>query len=345
MSRVRSIIQIFMVEAALILYIACLDSLTYREMDYRQQEIENAPDDSSSWIFDHKSYKTWLEQGYGLLWIKGKPGSGKSTLMKKIFKNYETEQHVRLAFFFHRRGNTLQQSLIGMFRTMLHQLLSQVPLVGTEFQHLWEKKKKWEATPERDWEWRVEELREVFSSALLAAAKNYTIIIFVDALDEAGDAQAHKTVFYFHELNERLFKVKARASICFSCRHFPIFSVKNTLEVCVEDENHEDIKNYVLVELERSLHTNELEVDSNKPVNILQEQIVEKASGIFLWVVLMVPMIARKYNHGESLNTILGTLAEMPSDLVEISKHILKKVLDPNDKPRTLRLMQWRRSG
>lgn len=144
-------------------------------MNYRQQEIQNAAEDSSSWIFNHKSYTAWLKEGCGLFWIKGKPGSGKSTLMKQIFHKYKLQQCVRLAFFFHRRGNTLQQSPVGMFRTLLHQLLSQLSLFEAEFECLWKKKRIWEIKREKDWEWRVEELREVFSSALLAAANIHNI--------------------------------------------------------------------------------------------------------------------------------------------------------------------------
>lgn len=313
-------------------------------MNYRQQEVQDASPDSSTWIFRHESYTKWLNEGCGLLWVKGKPGSGKSTLMKKIFKSIHENkpcQCVRLAYFFHRRGSSLQQTLIGMFRTILHQLLSQVPLVGGDFQQIWEQKKKWETGPEQDWEWRIEELREIFSSTLLAAAKSHTITVFIDALDEAGDVSSKETVHYFYKLNERLSQFKAATSICFSCRHFPIFVVRNAFEVCVENENQADIDRYVCAELGSSLDTDELEANSNKPAHVLQNLISNKASGVFLWAVLMIPIIITQYNNGEPLDTILNTLAEVPSDLGEMYKHILTKVLDPKFKPRTLRLMQW----
>lgn len=334
----------FVAEKIVTFRAACLDSLAYREMNYRQQEVQDAGPDSSTWIFRHESYKKWLNEGGGLLWVKGKPGSGKSTLMKKIFKSineYMPSTCVRLAYFFHKRGSSLQQTPVGMFRTILHQLLSQVPLVGGDFQQLWEQKKMWNIGPEQDWKWRIEELREVFSSTLLAAAKCHTITVFIDALDEAGDLSSRETVQYFHKLNECLSQFKAATSICFSCRHFPIFVVRNVFEVCVENENQADIERYVCAELESSLDTDELEANSNKPANVLQNLISNKASGVFLWAVLVVPMVITQYNNGEPLDIILNTLAEVPSDLGEMYKHILTEVLNPKCKPRTLRLMQW----
>lgn len=164
-----------------------------------RQQVEDVHIDSCNWIFRHESYLKWLNEKHGLLWIKGKPGSEKSTLMKKILKSIKDHECVHLAFFFHTRGNSLQQSPIGMFRTMLHQPLSQILHVGVEFPNLWEDKKKWKAE-RQDREWRFEELREECSSILLSAAKSYTIVIFVNALDEAGDESAQKVV----ELSPRI---------------------------------------------------------------------------------------------------------------------------------------------
>lgn len=66
----------------------------------------------------------------GLLWIKGKPGSGKSTLVKyakdALPPIYGKETLV-FSFFFHGRGRELQKTPIGLFQCLLHQLLKRVP--------------------------------------------------------------------------------------------------------------------------------------------------------------------------------------------------------------------------
>ena len=312
-------------------------------MNYRQEEVLSTHLDSNNWIFRHEKYTKWLSEGCGLLWIKGKPGSGKSTLMKKIYKSINENKsgnHVKLAFFFHRRGNALQQTPIGIFRTLLHQLLSQVPCFAGTFHDLWKQKKKWELESEQGWEWRFEELRDAFFSSLVAAAESHRIIIFVDALDEAGDASP-EIVQYFHNLNKACFNIAASTSICFSCRHFPIFAVKNAVQICLEDENQIDIGNFAREEFERTLDTIALDSNSDQDINSLTKLITEKASGVFLWVTLMVPQVVKKYNAGESFKKIRETLENAPINLGEVYKHILKNVIDAENHERTLRLMQW----
>lgn len=312
-------------------------------MNYRQDEVLSTHQDSNDWIFRHERYIKWLSEGCGLLWIKGKPGSGKSTLMKKIYKSIDENksgEHVKLAFFFHRRGNALQQTPIGMFRTLLHQLLSQVPRFAGTFHDLWKQKKKWELESEQGWEWRFEELRDAFFSSLVAAAKSYRIIIFVDALDEAGNA-SREIVQYFHSLNKACLNTAVSTKICFSCRHFPIFAVKNAVQICLEDENQIDIENFAREELERTLDTIASESNPDEDVDNLTKLVTEKASGVFLWVTLMLPQVVKKYNAGESFNKIRETLKNAPANLGEVYKHILKNVIDAENHERTLRLMQW----
>jgi protein SERAC1 len=65
----------------------CVQALIFTQIYDRQSAIERASDDTCAWIFDHHLYQAWstrqdLENSHGILWIKGKPGSGKSTLMK-----------------------------------------------------------------------------------------------------------------------------------------------------------------------------------------------------------------------------------------------------------------------
>ena len=160
-------------------------------MNYRQEEVLDARADSCTWILEQKNYQKWLADDHGLLWIQGKPGSGKSTLMKRIFQVFRNGNRVpgqiHLSFFFHRRGVQLQHTPLGMFRTMLHQLLSQVPSASADFLSLCEEKRRFQGDIVKDWEWREPELRRVFKSSLILVAKTHSIVIFVDALDKAGE--------------------------------------------------------------------------------------------------------------------------------------------------------------
>ena len=64
------------------------------------------------------------------LWIKGKPGAGKSTMMQSVFhqapKDFRTS--IIAAHFFNARGHIMAKSTQGMYRSLLHQIFSKLAL-------------------------------------------------------------------------------------------------------------------------------------------------------------------------------------------------------------------------
>src|SRR5436190_211859 len=110
-------------------------------MDYRQHEIAEASANTCNWILRHPNYSAWLHQ-HGLLWIKGNPGTGKSAFMKFALRKFKErgsgEGPIVAAFFFHGSGSLLQRSPVGLFRSLLHQLLTQIRPLLTEFRPIFE---------------------------------------------------------------------------------------------------------------------------------------------------------------------------------------------------------------
>jgi hypothetical protein len=67
-------------------------------------------------------YLDWLDvtkQGehHGFLWIKGKPATRKSTLIKFAFANARKvmKDRIVISFFFNAQGADLEKSTIGMY--------------------------------------------------------------------------------------------------------------------------------------------------------------------------------------------------------------------------------------
>jgi len=111
----------------------------------REYAIAKAHMTTYEWIFTnpdvetetrpYDSFRAWLQGGRGIYWISGKPGSGKSTLMKFITNHENTrimlqkwsgsKQHVVASFFFWRAGTSMQRSYTGLLRTLLSEILEQ----------------------------------------------------------------------------------------------------------------------------------------------------------------------------------------------------------------------------
>ncbi|KAF2476737.1 uncharacterized protein BDR25DRAFT_339639 [Lindgomyces ingoldianus] len=93
----------FHVASQMILQQRFLSSLYFQSLKLRHSRIENAHDRTFKWLFQKPGLKqrgsdpkmrflNWLRSGQGIFWVSGKPGSGKSTLMKYINSNPRTEE-------------------------------------------------------------------------------------------------------------------------------------------------------------------------------------------------------------------------------------------------------------
>ncbi|MCJ1306512.1 hypothetical protein MMC25_000155 [Agyrium rufum] len=112
-----------------------MDSLDFDKAKARHTTIKRAHARTCKWLLDHPEYLAWLDETHlpanqGFLWIKGKPGTRKSTIMKYILANVGktlSRGPVLISFFFNARGENLEKSTVGMFRSILHQLFSKLP--------------------------------------------------------------------------------------------------------------------------------------------------------------------------------------------------------------------------
>lgn len=105
-----------------------LDSLFFDSIFSRQEDIPEVHRETFQWIFQRDvarpwyNFVDWLEQSSGVYWIKGKAGSGKSTLMKLICEDIRTEDALQTwakdselliaSFFFWSSGTVEQKSTL-----------------------------------------------------------------------------------------------------------------------------------------------------------------------------------------------------------------------------------------
>lgn len=117
-----------------------LRSLRAPERDLRLEQIDPVHTHTFGWVYEKRSvnFADWLRKGRGIFWISGKPGSGKSTMMKLIHNDRRTSQltqstwgsrsrKVAATFFFHHRGTTLQKSFEGLLRGIISQVVEKEP--------------------------------------------------------------------------------------------------------------------------------------------------------------------------------------------------------------------------
>lgn len=204
----------------------CLKSLAFPEMENRFHDIDMAASGTCEWLSRHETYVRWLSSHQALLWIKGKPGSGKSTLLQYALENLMEPKNVRaraliLSFFFHGRGAELQKSPLGLFRSLLYQMLSKAPRALKDLVDTFETRRDTIGEPGEKWHWHVRELQRFFQAALPKVLESWSIWLFVDALDECGQNNAVQIVQAFKSLLQVSQPLGSHFRLCFSCRHYP----------------------------------------------------------------------------------------------------------------------------
>ena len=239
------------------------------------------------------------------------------------------KQQLCLSFFFNARGAPLERSPMGLYRSLLHQFIEQLDFQESSLISLFiDKETKYGPA---NVTWSLPELRDLFYSALLQP-KLPPIMVFVDALDECTDEDVREVVRSFEECALKARKSMSHLDICWSSRHYPHIGVKSCcFELRMEDQNAPDIASYIEQQL-NSFATKDFRAE-------LLENLTARASGIFLWVVLVIRKLLIAEDKGRSLENMRIILRSLPSDLDGLFKEIIQSTA-PTDRHDMLRLVQ-----
>ncbi|KAJ9650855.1 hypothetical protein H2198_009842, partial [Neophaeococcomyces mojaviensis] len=317
-------------------------SLLFDRIDARVHNIKKALPKTCKWLFHHKHFNEWyfgraVREHNGFLWIKGKPGCGKSTIMKTALEwtraqvQKEGGDQTTLYYFFNARApSSLEKSSLGLYRSLCHQLLCSWPSVKSLFVSKFALKEPRDSADA----WTTDELQD-FLSDVVASAEPYCLRIFIDALDEGErEDDVRQMISFLVDLSERALTLNPSFNlrICLSSRHYPHISIKKGLSLVVEKqpEHDRDIDMYVRQKLTgfESGEKDELRVE-----------VCRKSASIFLWVVLVVSMLNEIDDRGTLLIDMRARLDTIPEDLNDLFAEILTK--SNYDIEVCIALLQW----
>ncbi|KAI9657407.1 MAG: hypothetical protein M1821_003089 [Bathelium mastoideum] len=316
------------------LYDFLLKSLTFPREDARLRNVAPALRMTCGWVFDQAEYKIWSDTSkvgdhHGFLWISGKPGSGKSTLMKTIY-DHAIEEHpdgTIVTYFFNARAHdSLEKSSLGMYRSLVHQLLELLPCLEDRFVRDFRMKKRDDYFEE----WKTIEL-QCFLSHIVKSLKKRSLTIFIDALDEGEEDDVRQMVTFLEDLAQTAIDNEASLRICLSIRHYPHISIKRGVSFIVENQpgHARDIATFVSIRLKG---------DEEVQLKHIREKLCQKAYGVFLWVILVVQILNTLYDHGQT-KAMGQRLDEIPGELNNLFSEILTK--DTQNKDSFIFLLQW----
>lgn len=321
---------------------ACLRTLSFKEMNARESNIEPAVNDTGNWLLESADFQDWarrkrLDQHHGFFWIKGNPGSGKSTLIKKVYANMKANSSdpssIITAFFFNARGSDVERSPTGLFRTLLHSLCQQISaLRATVLSKYLEKSR----LLLRGWQWHPNEVKALLKSVVMPSILGQRrLILFVDALDECDFAEVKSLIRFFEDLASSAIEQDTRINICLSSRYWPQFEIRYCFQTRVEIANQRDIEIYI----HNAMGPPDPQTNDSAHLIPLETQILKKASGIFLWVVLVVQGLLDARHVGATPSELENIVRKVPSDLSGFYLHQLQSTKIEDRFP-LLRLLQ-----
>ena len=314
-------------------YIArVMGDLSFERMGIRKSAIAPALVNTCQWLLTGREYTTWqssnhINNHHGFMWIKSKPGAGKSTLMKFLLESTSSQypDDKAISFFFNARGDADEKSLVGLYRHLLHQLLSStarlIPFVIDEIRRV--ASQGWELLP----------LQNILQTAVLNL-ESERLTCFIDALDETSEDEIQNLVDFFEELGNVAVARRLSFRVCLSSRHYPHIELERCqyLNLDYQNEHQHDIALYI---------QSKLKPRRRGASDDILASVQRKAQGVFLWAVLVTQMLKKDYQHGD-IHKVRDRLNSLPDDLHNLFHEMIHRNVDsPNDTKNVISTLQW----
>jgi ankyrin repeat protein len=330
--------------------------------------VEDPYQDTFSWLFDSDiGFTDWLKSWppRPIFWVQGKPGSGKSTLMKYASTHDKTQSLLDstpatpwtlITFFFHDRGSAIQRTVDGLLQEVLYQLLKAYPdlvqfLVPIRIQAVMDSGAKTRDAPRKgkvmdigqlaklinpedlaaDSDskktrkagrmWDPQEIEEGLSAVTSQSEVAMNVCIFIDALDEHnGNHRRLVQILQSLTTNSGLVNIK----LCLASRPEPIFQDIYSVHpgFAIHEHTEKDVKEFAFGKIESSLTSRQDEKELEL-LRQLSEDITLKASGVFIWVKLVVEELVERVVDGSTVAQLQRVLSSIPDELQALYQRVI----------------------
>ena len=311
-------------------------------MNARIQSVNKAHQDTFGWIFDNPDlgFTNWLRDEDGIFWITGKPGSGKSTLMKLLLNDPRTMAALPadkgrsnvVAFFFHdQRGTPLLKTRRGLFQSLLFQMLdASKRLTRDALPELWSQKEARSQGEPLSQSFQepvpMQQLEDGFRYLAKQRVVSLNCCFLLDGLDEfEGDPYENlATLKEFLDLARPFHSIH----MCLASRPLPPFKhfLSSYRRLHVQTLTAECIKKYTCSTFLERGPTQAQSLIEKEDIDYLAMLIQEMSHGVFLWVKIATANLVSgmlKYENGLELET---RLRAMPDDLFGLYEHLLSSI-------------------
>ncbi|KAH9177993.1 hypothetical protein EDB89DRAFT_1844096, partial [Lactarius sanguifluus] len=290
---------------------------------------------TAEWCTKGNTFADWKASG-SLLWIHGKPGSGKSILSSVIIGDIKSMSKAGsplfIAYFYFDFKDEAKQDIRALLSSLLVQLSDQSDIFSDALFSLYSAHKQGSEQP-------TDKSLSQCLKYMLTTVGPVPIYLILDALDEcpygSGLPSLREKLL---DLVDELVKLRLPTlRLCVTSR--PEFDIRTALkplatqQVSLHDENGQtqDIKKYI-TDVVRSDRRMKRWRDEEKDMVI--EKLAEKADGMFRWVYCQLEVLRYCFPAN-----VRRALEELPKSLDETYERILKEINNAN-RDHSYRLLQ-----
>ena len=173
----------------------CLKTLRFHNTRY--EKISHHQKYTFQWLYECPEYRNWLSsRASSLLFIEGKPGSGKSTLSRYFADHFEPPVNGAIVakFFYSHREGELERNHKSMLQYLLNEILKKDESFFIHFQQEFRNL----GSPPKAWEYQ--KLKRVLGACLNHPLER-SIFLIIDAMDESDDRDRADIVNFLQEVS------------------------------------------------------------------------------------------------------------------------------------------------
>jgi hypothetical protein len=319
--------------------------LHFEEANERFYAVEEPMDGSMKWVFadermsDAGGLLEWFgnTNGDNLFWVTGKPGCGKTTLTKHLFRNSRIFDYLEAwsgaapgitsTFFFWNSGTELQNSPTGMLRCILYESLQDMiygPLEQDQGIVQWLFGDRWRQFTSYGGgihEFTFAEVRKAFELMVADVSKKF--LFMIDGLDEMDEHSS--------ELVETVINAtkKDNVKIVVSSRASPELEAafEKRPSLVLDEWTKKDSQAYIMDRFDKaekltSLRRRSDNVEEMNAINTL----AEKADGVFLWAKLATSFMLQSATDADTFSALRDRAGNLPPTLELLIPNIVSSL-------------------
>lgn len=317
--------------------------LHFEEANEWLYAVETPMEGSMRWVFedermnDEGGLLDWLgnTRGNNLFWISGKPGCGKTVLTKYLFRNPQIFDYleawsgsapgITAGFFFWNCGTELQNSPIGMLRSILYEALQDMiygPLEQDQNIIQWLFAERWNQFTSYGGglhDFTFAELRKSFELMVADVSKKF--LFMVDGLDEMDEHQTELIDVLVAAAKKNNVKVVVSSTV----RPELEAAFKDRPNLVLDEWTKKDSAAHIMHEFGQLEVLNKLrrKSDNVEEMNTIHT-LAEKANGVFLWAKLATAYILHGITEDDNFSAMRNRAWDLPHTL----HHLIPKIIE-----------------